>query len=148
MRSKPKHKLYDDVYTLFVDYGMTCIAIADMLPISERTLSKWRIAMNWDKDREVTLARPDKIREILMTELKSVAEGNKPKIDTDALSKISKTLQYFDGKLSLPICVAVLKECDWFVVRIAPDKAMEITELHKAYLYDKAQDESLKVEMK
>lgn len=148
MKRNPKHKLYDDAFVLFVEYGMTCKAISESMPIAENTLSRWRIANKWDKHREDVLARPDKIRDILLTELKSVAEGNKPKIDTDALSKISKTLQYFDGKLSLPVCIAVLKDCDNFIVQVEPGEIQKVMELHKAYLYNKAQNESLKTELK
>lgn len=143
-KKKPRHRLYDDTYSMFVEYGMTCTAISEMTNISEATLSKWRNEMSWDRMREETLARPDKIREILLKELKSVAEGNKAKIDTDALSKINKTLQYFDGKLSLPVIVAALKECDNFIVAIDPQKALEISEWHKSFILERAKMESLK----
>ncbi|OAV64091.1 hypothetical protein Barb6XT_02934 [Bacteroidales bacterium Barb6XT] len=46
-----KHKLYNDAYTPFVKQGMTCNAIASQLSISENTLSRWRVKMNWDKLR-------------------------------------------------------------------------------------------------
>jgi hypothetical protein len=143
-KKKPRHKLYDDAYEMFVEYGMSCTAISEAINITEATLSKWRNDMLWERKREETLARPDKIREILMKELKSVAEGNKPKIDTDALSKINKTLQYFDGKLSLPIIVAAMKECDNFIVAIDPQKALEISEWHKSFILERAKTESLK----
>jgi hypothetical protein len=143
-KKKPRHRLYDDAYTMFVEYGMTAAAIAESTGLTEATLSKWRNSMGWDRDREETLARPDKIREVLMKELKSIAEGEKPKIDTDALSKISKTLQYFDGRLSLPILVSALKECDNFILKYYPDKAVEIVGFHKEFLIDRAKQDSLK----
>jgi hypothetical protein len=143
-KKKPRHRLYDDTYSMFVEYGMTCTAISEMTNISEATLSKWRNDMGWDRDREEALTRPDIIRKILMKELKWIAEGNKPRIDTDALSKISKTLLYFDGKLSLPIIVAALKECDNFIVSIDPQKAFEISEWHKSFILERAKTESLK----
>lgn len=143
-KKKPRHRLYDDAYIMFVEYGMTCTAIAEAINLTEATLSKWRNDMDWDRKREDTLARPDKIKEILMQELRSVAEGKPAKIDTDALSKINKTLQYFDGKLSLPIIVAAMKECDNFIMTVDPQKALEISEWHKAFIYERAKIESLK----
>lgn len=143
-KKKPRHKLYDDAFSMFVEYGMNCSTISEMTGITEPTLSKWRNDMNWDRMREETLARPDKIREILLKELKSIAEGNKAKIDTDALSKISKTLQYFDGKLSLPIIVAAMMECDNFIVTIDPQMALTISEWHKKFIHERAKTESLK----
>lgn len=143
-KKKPRHPLYNDACAMFTEHGMTCAAIADNTGLTEATLSKWRKDMDWDKLREEILVRPDRIRDILMKELKSVAEGNKASIDTDALSKINKTLQYFDGKLSLPIIVAALKECDNFIMTVDPKKALEICEYHKAFILYRAKMESLK----
>lgn len=144
MKTKPKHKLYADACALFVEQGLTCTAIAELLTISENTLSKWRTGMDWDTERANALSRPDKIKEILLKELTSVAEGNKARIDTDALSKISKTLQYFDGKVSLPIIVSVFKEFDNFVVDVDPHLALKFTEYHKAFINHRAQIDSAK----
>ena len=94
----PKHKLYTAAYNCFVEQGMTCAGIADMLGIREATLSEWRRAMKWDEKRKAMLAAPGKIRELLLNEMQNVADGNPARIDTDGLSKIAKALQYFDGK--------------------------------------------------
>ena len=143
-KKKPRHPLYNDAYTMFVEYGMTCTAIAEYSGLTEATLSKWRKLMDWERQREEILVRPDKVRDLIMKELKWVAEGNSPRIDTDALSKINKTLQYFDGKLSLPIIVAVMKECDNFIMGVDPEKALEISEWHKSFILERAKTESLK----
>lgn len=141
---RPKHKLYGAAYTLFVEQGMTCAAIAETLGIREGTLSKWRQDMNWDDDRRRTLAAPDAIRRILLEEMEKVTRGEKTFIDTDTLSKIGKALTYFDGKLSLTIIIAVLKEFDLFMAEVAPHKAVEFLEYHKMFTHHRAKLENMK----
>lgn len=144
MEKIPKHKLYICAETLFVDQGMTCNAIAGQLDISEVTLSKWRKQMAWDTKRDQALSAPHKIREVLLEELKNISEGKKASIDTDGLSKVAKTMQYFDGKISLAIVISVLKECDYFWAEIDPEKAIDISECHKLFVNHRARQDSLK----
>lgn len=142
--TRPKHKLYDAAYTLFVEQGLTCAAIAETLGLREATLSKWRALMEWDDDRRRILSAPDTIRRILLGELEHVASGGKPRIDTDALSKIAKTITYFDGKVPLTVVYSVLKECDLFIAETEPHKAFETCELHKRFLHRRAKLDSMK----
>lgn len=140
----PKHKQYDVAKNMFVDQGMTCNAISDILSLTQATLSKWRKGMKWDDERSATLSRPDKIKAILLAELQSISEGNKPRIDTDALSKVSKTLSYFDGKVPFGAVLAVIKELDNWTCEIEPVAAVANTDLHKRFLQYRAQLDSLK----
>ena len=144
MAKTPKHKLYDDAETLFVEQGLTCNAIGEQLNIREATLSGWRGQMNWDKRREDFLSSPGKIRQLIQQEIKSVMEGNKPKVDTDALSKLNKALQYFTGKVSLPVVISVFKEFDEWMVGIDPEMAVRFTEYHKLFNNHRAKQDSLK----
>ena len=82
----PRHKLYKDAETLFVEQGMTCAAIAEQLSMTEATLSRWRRQMNWDELRAAALAAPSTIRKILTAELQHIAGGGQPRVDADALS--------------------------------------------------------------
>lgn len=141
---RPKHKQYETAEDMFVEQGMTCNAISEMLGMTEATLSKWRNTMSWDDARKLALSRPDKIKGILLAELQSISEGNKPKIDTDALSKVSKTLSYFDDKVALSVVVAVLKEFDNYMVEIEPAMAVKFTEYHRMFIHQRASFDSLK----
>lgn len=141
---KPKHKLYDAAYTLFVEQGMTCAAIADTLSLREPTLSEWRTAMQWDEARKRILSAPDTIRRLLLEQMEKVSSGEKVTIDTDALSKIAKALTYFDGKVPLTVVYSVIKEFDLFMAEVAPHKAFEFTEYHKMFLHRRAQLDSMK----
>lgn len=144
MSSKPTNKLYDVAETLFVEKGMTCAAIAEDLKIREATLSGWRAKMKWDDTREQFLTTPGAIRKLLIEELKLVAGGNPSRIDTDALSKIAKTLTYFDGKIALPVIVTVLKDYDNWNAELHPHEALKEMDKHRAYLHHLAKLESLK----
>lgn len=141
---RPKHKLYGAAYTFFVEQGMTCAAIAEALSLREATLSEWRQTMKWDDDRRRILASPDSIRRILLGEIEHVAGGGKPRIDTDALSKIAKALTYFDGKVPLTVVYSVLKERDLFMAEVAPHRAVEDLEYNKLFLHRRAQLDSMK----
>lgn len=140
----PKHKLYNTAENLFVENGMTCNAIAEQLELTESTLSKWRNGMNWDQKRQVELSTPDKIRRLLLDELQSISEGNKPKIDTDGLSKVSKTLTYFDSKVALAVVISVFKEFDNWMAEIDPVMAAKFTDYHRQFANYRAQLDTLK----
>ena len=143
-RKKPKHRLYDTAETLFVEKGMTCAAIAEELPISEVSLSKWRTQMGWDDERQKYLSTPGAIRKLLLAELEHVAGGGKPRIDTDALSKINKALTYFDGKIALPVVITVFKDYDQYNGELYPHEVAREMQKHKDYLHHLAKLESLK----
>lgn len=123
---------------------MTCAGIAELLGISEQTLSTWRRSMKWDEKRKASLAAPGKIRELLLDEMQWIAEGNKARLDTDGLSKVAKSLQYFDGKVPLSVVISVLKEVDNFVAEINPQEVVKITEYHRMFIQHRAQVDSLK----
>lgn len=144
MQKTPKHKLYAVAESLFIEHGMSCTSISEQLELSEVTLSKWRNMMDWDKRRDEVLSSPDKIRQILRDELKSIAEGNKPKVDADALSKVSRTLQYFEGKVSLAVIISVFKEFDNYMAELDPEMAVKFTEYHRLFVSHRAHLDSLK----
>ena len=140
----PKHKLYTAAYNGFVEQGMTCAGIAELLGIREATLSEWRRGMKWDEKRKASLAAPGKIRELLLDEMQWIPERNKARLDTDGLSKVAKSLQYFDGKVPLSVVISVLKEVDNFVAEINPQEVVKITEYHRMFIQHRAQVDSLK----
>lgn len=140
----PRHKLYAAACNCFVEQGMTCAAIAEMLGIREATLSEWRRTMKWDEKRRAMLAAPGKIRELLLDEMQRVADGQPARIDTDGLSKIAKALQYFDGKVPLAVVISVLKELDNFVAEVDPQQIARQTKLHRMFIQRRAQVDSLK----
>lgn len=138
----PRHKLYKDAETLFVEQGMTCAAIAEQLSMTEATLSRWRRQMNWDELRAAALAAPSTIRKILTAELQHIAGGGSPRVDADALSKVAKALNYFDGRVALSVVISVFKEFDTWMAGIDPARAVEISEAHRLFVNYRAEADS------
>lgn len=119
---------------MFIQDGMTAKAIAEMLAVSEQTISKWRNAGSWDDQRAEMLASPHKIREILMKELMKVSGGEKSAIDADALAKINKVIETLSDKISTQVVFSVFKEFDNWMADQDPKMAVEFTEWHKQFL--------------
>lgn len=141
-KALPKHKCYKSAEYAFIEEGYTCKVIAEMFDISEATLSKWRNVYKWDDRRNENLAAPHKIREILLKELRNVADGNKPKVDADALIKINKVVSALDNRTSLPVVISVFKVFDLWMADNEPKTALLFTEFHKKYLLHLAQTSS------
>ena len=126
---------------MFVEDGMTAKAISEMLDVSQVTLSGWRNKGGWDDKRAQMLAAPHKLREILMKELKTIAEGGKSLIDADALAKVNKVIEAMSDSISVKIGVSVFKEFDNWMADQDPKTAVQFTEWHKQFLLYKINQE-------
>lgn len=130
---------------MFVEDGMTAKAIAEMLEVSEQTLSKWRKGKegekSWDDKRAEMLASPHKIREILIRELMVVAGGEKSLVDADALAKINKVIETLSDRISTQIVFSVFKEFDNWMADQDAKTAVLFTEYHKQFILYKINQE-------
>jgi transposase-like protein len=126
---------------MFVEEGMNAKEISDQLDISQQSLSKWRNEDDWDKTRDEIVAAPHKLRDILMKELKIVAEGGKSLVDADALAKINKVLETVSGRISVQVIFSVFKEFDNWMADQDPKTAVLFTEWHKQFLLYKINQE-------
>ena len=126
---------------MYVEDGMTAKAISEQLDVSEQTLSKWKKDGRWDDKRAEMLASPHKIREILIRELKVVAEGGSSIIDADALSKINKVIEGLSSSTSVQIVFSVFKEFDNWMAEQDPKTAVLFTEYHKQFILYKINQE-------
>lgn len=126
---------------MYVEDGMTAKAISEQLDVSEQTLSKWKKDGRWDDKRAEMLASPHKIREILIRELKVVAEGGSSIIDADALSKINKVIEGLSSSTSVQIVFSVFKEFDNWMADQDPKTAVLFTEYHKQFILHKINQE-------
>jgi len=139
-KKTPRHKLYEDAETMFVEHGFKSSAIAEVLSISEVTLSKWRSDHGWDNKRDEFITSPHKLRQLLKTELAKIAKGEKSVIDADSLLKIQKVYAAFEkASQSIPVIISVFKEFDNWMVDNDPEQAVTFTAWHKKYLTHVAQ---------
>ncbi len=126
---------------MFIDQGMAGVAIADELEVSTVTVSRWRKEGDWDNRRTQTLSAPHKIKEILLSELNKVAQGEKSKVDADALAKISKVIDALSDKVSTQVVITVFKEFDNWMADQDPELAVKFLEFHKSFILYKASQE-------
>lgn len=142
LSNKKKRELAE---RMFIEEGMNGKAIAEELEVSEVTVSNWRKGRtgekDWDERRAEVLSAPHKIKEILLKQLKLVAEGEKATIDADALIKISKVIETVSGKISTQVVFTVFKEFDNWMAQQDPIMAMKFLEYHKLFIHHKASTE-------
>ncbi|OSZ79281.1 hypothetical protein CAP35_13795 [Chitinophagaceae bacterium IBVUCB1] len=119
---------------MFVNYQMTAKAIAETLNITEKTIGDWRAKGGWDAKRDEFFASPLKIRQLLLTEMKRIAEGEPASIDADSLSKIVKAFEATSDKLSPPIIVAAMQMLDNFMAEYNPELAVQCLDAHRAFI--------------
>jgi len=126
----------------FIEHGKTAKEIAEDLGYSEATICKWRKGKtgekDWDTRRGEFLASPHKIKELLLKELKLVAEGEKTSIDADALAKISKVIDAMSDKVSVQMTMSVFIEFDNWMASQDPKEAINIIKWHKLFILYKA----------
>ncbi len=137
-----RDKLKATAEELFIEQGMTCKRIAELIGVTEATLSKWRNNEDWDMRRAENVSAPHKIKSILLSEMLKISEGKKSAVDSDKLVKVSASLERIDKRTSVPVIISVLIELDNFVADIDPVKAAEFTDWHKQFILYKAKQES------
>lgn len=122
----------------FVQLGHTGKECALKVDVTEATISKWRTKYDWDNARKRFISSPSKIKDLLMSQLELVANGEKAQIDADSLSKIFKVIDALGGKTAVPVVLSVFKEFDNFVAEQDPVAAVQFTEWHKKFIIYKA----------
>ena len=119
---------------MFIEQGMTCKAISDLVGVSERTLVKWRDEGRWDTRRDEASVSPHAIREIILKELSVIAAGGKSIVDADALAKLSKVMDTLSDKISPQMVISVLKLFDNWMADNDPTTAVLFLSWHKQFI--------------
>lgn len=122
---------------MFIEQGMTAKAIAELLDVSEKSVSAWRKLDNWDARKDEATAAPHKIRELLLKELKILSEGGESKLNADGISKISKVLESLSDRISVQVIISVFKEFDMWMTDEDPVQALKFTEYHRKFILHK-----------
>lgn len=109
--------------------------IAEQFNISTNTVSSWAKKHEWDKKRVEYHSSPVKIKQLLQNELMSVAQGNDPKLNADAISKLNVALDRLDKKLDAFVVKRVLMELDNFISQTNPKFAADCVQYHRQFLH-------------
>ncbi len=126
----------------FINDGMNAKSIALELDVSEVTISKWRNEGKWDDRRQMALAAPHRIKELLLGELEKISNGQQSMIDADALAKISKVIESVDKRVNVQIVISVIKEFDNWMATQEPELAVKFLDFHKRFILYKARQDA------
>ncbi|MGV4332508.1 hypothetical protein [Ornithobacterium rhinotracheale] len=143
---KSKSDIRELCEKLFVETGLSAKALAETYPVTEQTISKWRNdtsidGKTWDEKRKEFITAPANIRQVLMDELKNVAEGSKARIDVKSLAAINRVIQNFSNRVNSQIVYSVFKEFDNWMADQDPELALQFVQYHKMFLIYKAERE-------
>ncbi|WP_040540327.1 hypothetical protein [Pedobacter arcticus] len=107
---------------------------AELFKITEKTVGAWSKKYNWEEKRLDYHSSPVKIKQLLQREAMLVAQGNKPTIQADSLSKIMASLDRCDSKADPIVVHRILKDLDNFISVDDPAFAGKCTKYHKLFL--------------
>jgi len=78
--------------------GFTQKNIAELLHVTEKTVSKWRADDNWDTKAKLHNIRPAEIKEMILEYLLAIKNGETPPYKADDLSKIAAAFDRLNDK--------------------------------------------------
>ncbi len=126
---------------MFISDGKNAKYIAEYFETTEQTVSRWRKKGNWDDRRKQLLAAPHIIKEKLQEQMELILKGEKPTIDTDALSKVNKALRDASAAIPVQTAMSVIKELDNFISEQNPEFAVALLDYHRKFIIFKAAQE-------
>ncbi len=134
MKANDRKRAYAE--RLYVEDGWTAKAIADTVGVSEVTIGNWGRKDGWKSKRDEMLAAPHKIKQVILQQIQLVAAGEKPTVNSDDLSKLTRALERVDQKVSVQLIITVFKEFDnWLASSdIDTEKLTAMMENHKNYI--------------
>jgi len=127
---------FDEAEKLHVQKAKSLEEIAQLLPVSVQTLSKWKNDGQWAEKRKAALRSPRTIAEALRDALeqkleKIAAQGDFTAADADEMSKISCTIERLEkgGYSLLAATVEVMGRFGEFVKKTQPGLVETISPL-------------------
>lgn len=138
-----KAKEKEMAHLLYVEQGLDAKAIAQMLDVSELTMSKWVNANNseWKAQRAARTLSPDKLIRLYYEQsekIVSAAGEDKRAItsaEADALNKLAAAIQRLDKKIDPSITMSVLRNYNNYLLQVNP----ELAKLNANYQIDYVQ---------
>jgi len=123
---------------LYINKGYSLKQIAADWDVSEQSLIKWKKGRtgekNWDERKIFNELTPVKLREVLLSEALSIAQGKDPSLKADALSKVMAAIDKLDSTVNPRVISSVFISFNNWLVDIDPVKANEFTKFEKMFL--------------
>lgn len=108
--------------------------VSELYKVSENTISNWVKKYDWEQKRLDFHASPTKIKQLLQQELLKIANGEKPTLPADSISKLMATLDRLNKQADPIVVHSVLKDLDLFISQDDPVFAAKCTSYHKQFL--------------
>ncbi|MEO8589417.1 MAG: phage terminase small subunit-related protein [Flavobacteriales bacterium] len=128
---------------LYVRNSMQGQEIAALLDVSEKTISKWKIADNWDRQRAAMVTtKPQELQRMYaqLSELNTAIEQRDPgkryanSLEADVINKLASAIKKLEDETGLSATVnAFIAFIDWLRKKDL-DKAKEFGELADHYI--------------
>jgi uncharacterized protein YjcR len=122
---------------LYVNKLWTAKDVCEFVDVSENTLTKWKSTDpegDWDKQREKVITNPLVLKQLVLDDMVSIAQGNQPKIDADSMAKLNKVVEGLNDKIQPGIVAAILKLQDEFLVKENPQLALQLLPYNKKFI--------------
>lgn len=118
---------------LYVEQGLDAKEVAQMLKVSELTMSKWVNANNaeWKNLKAARTLSPDKLIRMYYEQSEAIVQQAKDDDrpissgDADALNKLASAIQKLDKKIDPSITMSVLRNFNNYLIQINPELAKQ-----------------------
>ncbi len=130
-----KDKIRQQAKDYYVEnFDATKKEVAELFGVTEKTIGDWSVKDDWENERLNYHASPVKIKQLLQSELLSVAQGNPPKLPADGISKLMSALDKVEKKADPTVVSKILKDLDNFISEEDPEFALKCIHWHKQFL--------------
>lgn len=135
--SKQNDKKQQTALDLFLYTDKTQKEIAEILDVSEKTISKWAALENWDELKGASSVTAAKIVTKLYKKLDELADADK--LDTDALIKTARTIEALtDNRVTIPQTINAFKEFTSWLFTKDSELAKKINDKQMDYIRELA----------
>ena len=137
-----EHPKKQQAKKLFIENGYTGKEIHDLLGISEKGISKWRMEENWDEDRELYEATPNSLLKFIIQQIKMIKESTTNEdgsmrllnpTEVNSITTLSSSIQKLRGNVSPQVTMEVLNGFLHFLKNADFELAQKMTDYIAEY---------------
>lgn len=130
-----KDKIRQQARDYFVEnFDVTKKEVAELFQVTEKTIGDWSQREDWENERLNFHTSPVRIKQLVQTEILSIAQGNPPKLPADSMSKLMAVFEKVNKTADATVVAAILKALDNFISEDNPELAHKCLPYHKQFL--------------
>ncbi|MDY3352306.1 helix-turn-helix domain containing protein [Riemerella anatipestifer] len=121
---------------LFLDTDKTQKEIAEIVGVTEKTLTKWKLEGEWDKIKSASTITARNIIDNIYLKMHELSQSDK--LEADKLIKLASTIEKLsDKKVTISQIINVFKDFTTWAFGEDPELAKQINLLQKKYVNHK-----------